>query len=226
MSHVSLGLRGAVRALSLGLVVGGLAWSSVSSAANISVFTNQALWAAAAGSPIALEDFADATLVPGLTIALNGGGSISGGQINNALAVQGICVNGGTGCGGTTIFSISPGTTAFGADWDLTPGGSGSGIQFYLDGAGPGASIASITNPSANTQFVGFFGFVSDVSFSTITLASGFTGSGETFNVDNVQFRTAGDNGGGGGTVPEPATLGLLALAALLGFSGTARRRS
>ena len=69
-----------------------------------------------------------------------------GGQISNEIAVFGLCANGGTGCPGTTIFGFAPATTAFGADWDLSPGGAGSGIQFYVNLTGGSQQVVSPGN--------------------------------------------------------------------------------
>jgi len=194
-------------------------------AAVITTYTDLATWQAAAGAPIILEDFADATLVPGLSLSLAGvGASISGGKISSSVAVFGLCINGGAGCPDTTVFHFATSTTAFSADWDLAPGGQGSGIFFSLALAGGGAQNVSpgISNPT-NGTFNGFFGFVSDTSFTTIRLGSGSTGNGETFDLDNLRFRDTG-GGGGGGTVPEPGTLALIALA-MLGLSAARIRR-
>ncbi len=227
MSQTSLPFKAVFRAVAMGLGLATLAWSSTGSGAVIITFTDATAWAAAAGAPIALEDFTDATLVPGLSVGLAGGGSISGGMISSSLAVFGLCINGGTNCPPTTMFGFSPGTTAFGADWDLAPGGAGSGIDFSVAltaGASP-QFVSGFVNPASGGTFSGFFGFVSDVSFTSISLGSGFTGNGETFDADNVRFRTVGDNGGGGGTAPEPATLVLVG-AALAGLGWSKRRKS
>ena len=143
---------------------------------------------------------------------------ISGGKIDSSLAVFGLCINGGVGCPATTKFSFSPGTTAFGADWDLAPGGQGFGIDFSVTLAGGATQFVSgITNPIGGT-FSGFFGFVSDTSFTSINLGSGFTGNGEFFDADNVRFRIAN------GTVPEPATLALVGLG-VFGIAALRKRK-
>jgi hypothetical protein len=189
-------------------------------AANITAYTDLASWQAAAGLPVALEDFADTTLVPGLSVGL-GGGSITGGIMANSLAVFGLCVEGGAGCPATSSFSFAPSTTAFAADWDLAPGGAGSGIFFSVHLVGGGIqTVPGFVNPAAGGTFSGFYGFVSDTSFTTINLGSGFTGSGETFNADNVRFRTAGDSA----AVPEPGTLVLTGIG-LVGLAKSRRAR-
>lgn len=199
--------RSILHATPIGLTAAALAWSPASGAAVITAYTDATAWAAAAGTPIATEDFTDATLVSGLSVSLAGGGSISSGKIDSSLAVFGLCIDGGVGCPATTQFSFSPGTTAFGADWDLAPGGPGFGIDFSVMSAGGATQFVSgITNPGTGGTFSGFFGFVSDTSFTSINLGSGFTGNGELFDADNVRFRIAKR------TVPEPATLALVAL--------------
>ncbi len=191
-----------------------LFWPPAADSALITTHTSAATWAAAAGTPVSTEDFTDTTLVPGLSISFGGAGAISGGMISGALAVFGLCVPPFGNCPPTTVFNFSPGTTAFGADWDLAPGGPGSGIFFLLSFVGGGTQTVSpgIQNPAGGGTFSGFFGFVSDTAFSSVSLGSGFTGNGETFNADNVVFRVSG--GGGGGAVPAPATLTLMLIGA------------
>lgn len=206
------------------LAAASFAGLSSAQAAIINQFADLTAWQTAAGPSIATEDFSDATLEPGLSASL-GGGTISGGQISDGLAVFGLCITGGTNCPGTTIFSFAPGTTAFGADWDLSPAGPGSGIFFSVTLAGGATQVVSpgIVNP-ANGTFSGFYGFVSDTVITSINLGSGFTGSGETFNADNVRFQVAQGGDGGGATVPEPGTLALLASGLLLAI-GFGRRK-
>lgn len=208
---------------SIGLTAAALTWSPVGNAAIITAYTDATTWASAAGTPIATEDFTDTTLVPGLSVSLAGGGAITGGEISSSLAVFGLCIGGGVGCPSTTEFSFSPGTTAFGADWDLGPDGPGAGIDFLVTLAGGGTQFVSgITNPLTGGTFNGFFGFVSDTSFTSISLGSGFTGNGETFDADNVKFVGDGPQCGLPGQpacpAPEPETffligLGLISLA-------------
>lgn len=186
-------------------------WSLPANAAIIQVFTNEAAWAAAAGTPISTEDFSDTTLVTGLTVTPAGGGSISGGMLSNSVAIFQLCANGGVGCPPapvTTQFGFSPATTAFGADWDLSPGGAGNGISFdILLNNGTHQTVAGISNPGG-VAFNGFFGFVSDTPFTSITLTTqSLTGNSETFNADNVRFVGSGVVA----AVPEPSSLALLA---------------
>jgi hypothetical protein len=187
----------------------------LSQAATITVYNTLAAFTAAAGAT-ATEDFSDTTLVSGLSVSPAGGGSISGGVLNDSLAVFGLCVEGGVNCPATTMFSFAPSTTAFGADWDLAPGGAGAGIFFSVHLLGGGLqNVTGITNPAVGT-FSGFFGFVSDTPFTSINLGSGFTGNGELFDADNVRFASANAS-----AIPEPSTLVLLGF----GLVGAARSR-
>jgi hypothetical protein len=82
-------------------------------------------------------------------------------------------------------------------------------------------TVAGITNPAGGGTFSGFFGFVSDTAFTSISLGSGFTGSGELFDADNVRFV---------GTAvvtpaPEPATAALLGFGLIGVIAASAKRK-
>lgn len=180
-------------------------------AAAITTYNSLATWQAAAGSPIVVEDFADATLVSGLTITFGTNsppGSISGGAYHDTAVTQ-------FNDAKNPKLGFTPGTFAVGADWDLSPGGAGDGLVLFLTFADLTTSSLTISNPLPN-PFVGFFGLVSDTAVTSIRLDSPATGV-EAFDIDNLRFRGVGST-----AIPLPGTL-MLFLAAGLGLLGVRR---
>jgi hypothetical protein len=161
-----------------------LASEQVSKAA-LTTYTDLASWTAAAGSPIVVEDFADYTLVPGLSISFgknSPAGYIYGGTYNDVGVTQFNDAN-------NPQLQFAGGTFVFGADWDLSPGGAGDGLILVLGFADSTSGILSIGNPPSGA-FNGFFGFVSDVAVTSIRLDSPGTGV-EGFSMDNARLRSA-----------------------------------
>ena len=201
------------RIFSLGtLMVAALAVGAGSAQAAFVSYTTVASWTAAAGGTVTTEDFADATLATGLAIDFNNffaPAEISDGvwkdtalSYLNADASQ-------------PKITFTPGTTAFGLDWDLTPFSAGPGLSVNLHFVDNTIGSFNITN--AGTQaFVGFMGVVSTVAIDSFVLRGlDFSGNGESFNADNLRFVSgpAGPGGGDGNPdehVPEPGTLALL----------------
>ena len=162
-----------------------LASRSVSRAA-VTTFLDLSSWLAAAGSPIAVEDFADSTLVPGFTITFGQNipaGNISGGTYNDVAVTQ-------FNDAKNPKLGFAAGTFVFGADWDLGPGGAGDGLVLVLQFTDSTTATLAIGNPLPNA-FHGFFGFVSDVPVTSIRLDSPGTGV-EAFALDNARFRVGG----------------------------------
>src|ERR1035437_805399 len=162
-----------------------LASRGVSHAA-VTPYSSLPSWLAAAGSPIAVEDFSDATLVPGFTIAFGQNsppGYIGGGTYNDVAVTQ-------FNDAKNPKLQFAGGTFVFGADWDLRPGGAGDGLLLVLMFTDSTTTTLSIANPLPNA-FNGFFGFVSDVPVAAIRLDSPGTGV-ESFAMDNARFRVGG----------------------------------
>ncbi len=116
--------------------------------------------------------------------------------------------------GYSEVITLNSGNmTAFGATWDLSPGGAGAGVNITIALVGGGIQVISLPSNNFTSEF--FFGFTSDVAFTSVTLSqAGLVGSGvETFNIDDMLIEQAGavvppDNPPSG--VPEPSTFGLM----------------
>ena len=176
-------------------------------AATITFYTNAAAWQAAAGASLT-ETFNAGTIVtPGLSVSSTVG-TISGGQWSDRLVPN----------GASTTWSFAGGADAFGGNWDLTPGGAGTGIALTLTFFNNGQQVGSQEVPNAFAG--GFFGLTSDVVFSSILLTAGTQGgAAETYRFDNLVFSPAS-------AVPLPAALPLFASAlGLGGLVGYRRKR-
>ena len=196
-------------AVSAGVVAAGVAMPA--SAAVVSTFSDDfAGWSTAAGGSAIVEDFSDASLVSGLSIIFGSSrpGSISAGSyLDRADDTQAV----------KPVFDFSSAITAFGANWDLSPGGAATGISLFL-------TFQDLTSMTVTTQvpnaFTGqFFGIVSDTPFISVRFDEGTQTAGvETFNMDNARFVQAA-------AVPEPSMFSLLGLG-LAGVGFSMRKRS
>jgi hypothetical protein len=155
------------------------------------VYTGFDAWKTAVGW-FATEDFSDATLNYGVSV-LSGNGSVVGGEWSDRVVPS----------GATTTWSFAEARTAWGAEfWDLAgPGGAGTGIAVFLDGAW----VAEVPNSTSNT----FWGVVSTTPFQKVWLTAGTqSGSQETYTMDNMVYSANGP------AIPAPGAI-------LLGMIGT-----
>ena len=152
------------------------------------VYTDFSAWQAAVPG-FGTEDFSDAVLDYGISVA-SGSGSISGGLWNDVV-VPG---------GNTTTWFFAEPRTAWGAEfWDLAgPGGPGTGIQVWLDGA---LAPSQISGSTAGT----FWGVTSTEPFLKVWITTGNEpGVQETYTMDNMVYSA----------IPAPGAI-------LLGMIGT-----
>ena len=94
----------------------------------------------------------------------------------------------------SATIALAEEVTAFGADWASL---NGTGSQIFSAG---GAEISPAPASAAN-GVIQFYGFISDMPFSTVTI-SGVQNEGDGFSGDNFVF--------GAAVVPLPASLPLL----------------
>lgn len=181
------------------------AWACVVGSANAAttIYDNRAAFDLATGGSLTFEDFSDTTF-ENVSLSTNEPGSVflTGGQLRARP----------TPAGTTLTYTFDSPTNAFGGDFDLSPGGAGNGLRFVLDGT-------EIVSEEVGAPFVGFWGFVSDLSFTTLTVEAGSgPGIAETHLFDNLSFGFAAP------VAPVPLPAGLLLLAtALGGFFGLRR---
>ena len=187
------------------LVVGALSMGVVSHAnATVSLYTNLSDWTSSVSS-YQTEDFNDTSLVSGLSYTSTSGGYVTSGYFYDRPT---------SSTTGTT-WSFSSAVTAFGGDFNLAePGGPGMGLLVTMsDGSQTYVSPSEI---SRNTN--GFWGFVSDLAFTSVTLLAGTqSGVAETYNLDNLVF-------GNVAAVPEPETYALMGIG-LLGLLAARKKR-
>jgi hypothetical protein len=172
------------------------------SATTITTYTDFTSWEAAAGTYI-LEDFADDILVSGLNFNSTSGGEIIDGYLYDRPTSS----NGGT----TWYFDVA--VNSFGGLFDLSPGGAGMGLLLTMtDG------ITLFYSPEINANTNNFWGIITDISFTSVTIASGTQGGiAETYHLDNLVYAETSP-------VPEPATM-LLFGTGLAGLIGSRVRR-
>ncbi|MBB5722000.1 hypothetical protein FHS72_001624 [Loktanella ponticola] len=183
-----------------------LAIDAGAAAAATTIYTDRAAYDIATGGSLNFEDFSDASF-QNMSISSDAGFVTNSGVFRDSPSVGlfGIGAN-------TTTYSFSTATTAFGGDFDLALGGTGTGLQFTL-------SNGEIVSQEINAPYDGFWGFVSDLSFASLTVSTGSqSGRAETHTLDNLSFGLAAPIA----PVPLPAGLPLL-LSALLGFFGLRR---
>lgn len=170
--------------------------------AQFTVYNNRAAFETALGAFYVDNFNTNAISTPGASV-VSTVGSFGTGRFNDRLVRS----------SQTTMWSFVNGTTGFGGEWDLTPGGAGQGIEFTVNWVGGGSAVVASQVP--NSYSGQFFGFIANAgSMQDVGYTGGTQGGGaETHNFDNMTTST----------VPEPSTYVLMA--AGLGMIGVLSRR-
>jgi len=185
------------------LVLSLAAWPSLL-LADVTIYANQATWAAAVGGPYLVEDFNDPTLIPGLTItSVSPWFTIPYNETNYAFARQKVMRDQVNEANNQwTVFTFAIPIYAFGGFFDLAgPTGPGTNITVSVGGT-------VLTNAILNSTYGTFWGMVSTTPFSSVTFSEGTACCVETYDLENLSVAP----------VPEPGTISLIGVgvAALL----------
>ena len=153
-------------------------WAGIASAATITVYTDKTEWQDALGGLYLTEDFADALLNAGVSHV-----STESGHINPAQECYQDVLTSLSQNEPMTVWIFEPRIAAFGGDWTLGgPGGSGNSLRVYI--AGDSLYVGAISN-SFNG---GFWGFISDTAFSSVTLVGGSGTNQQHYCLDDMVY--------------------------------------
>jgi len=171
--------------------------ATIGSAAAVTVYTDRAEWQNALGGQHLTEDFADDLLNAGVSYVSTESGHINPEQecYQDVLASQ-------SQNDPMTVWTFEPQVAAFGGDWTLGgPGGSGNSLQVYI--AGDSLYVGSI--PSSFNS--GFWGFISDTTFSSVRLIGGPGTNQQHYCLDDMVYGCPESTGVESDAVQSPLTL-------------------
>lgn len=172
-----------------------VSWEATVNAVMITVYTDKTQWDQALSGQFLTETFADSQLNPGVSFV-----SSESGHINPAQEVYQDVLASQSQNEPMTTWSFTPQITAYGGDWTLGgPGGSGNSLLIYVGDLN--LYVGSISNSFGGE----FWGFTSDTPFTSVKLVGGSGSNQQNYSLDNMVYSS----------VPEPATLSLLALGGL-----------
>jgi len=194
------------RHVTLGMAMAAVAsWATVVGAATVSVYTDKAAWEAALGAPYLTEAFADDVLNAGVSFV-----STESGHINPAEECYQDVLASQSQNEPMTTWSFVPQTVAYGGTWTLGgPGGSGNSLLVYIP------EFSLYVGAISNSYYEEFWGLVSDTPFTSVRLVGGSGSNQQNYKMDDMVYSS----------IPEPATLSLLALGAA-GLALTRRRQA
>jgi len=168
LRHLADGFTGALcRRAAVALLALSGSWAGVSQAANVTVYTDQATWAAAA---LARYPFSNGVATT------TGLASIGLASVNYYYAPQNLR--------SLQNSSSAPLGGAFGGNFDLTPGGDGGGLAFQVNFEDGTSEVfwSAVNYPVAPVTYQ-FWGIVSDTTITSVQVFSNqWNGNGETFN--------------------------------------------
>lgn len=189
-----------IAVVSMFLLVLGFA---VGAQASTTTYTSYVAWLNAISVTPVNENFEDTTFEPGFSITeIGGAGTIHDGVYENIVDKD---------VPRYQVMNYAPGMSAFGGFFDLVnPGGAGTSIDLYIN------DTSTFVMNIPNTANGGFYGFVSDTSFTGARLQDG-GGSGvqETYYGIDVSLAPT--------PAPEPVSM-LLLVPGLLGLIGLRKR--
>jgi hypothetical protein len=166
--------------------------SSVACGLTVTVYTDKALWETALAGQFQTEDFADSLLNTGVSFTSSESGHINPAEecYQDVLASQ-------SQNEPTTVWSFAPDIFAYGGNWTLGgPGGSGNSLLVYI------ADLSFYVGYIPNSYNGSFWGFISDIPFTSVQLKGGPGSNQQNYKLDNMVYAP----------IPEPMTMSLLAI--------------
>jgi len=152
-------------------------WTAPVSAAT-AVYTDKIAWENALSERFFTEDFSDEQLNTGVSFV-----STSSGHINPALDNYQDVLAHESATEPMTTWNFTPRIAAFGGNWTLGgPGGSGNSLHVYI------ADSSLYVGTVSNTYGGGFWGFISDSPFTSVSLIGGAGSHQQHYSLDNMVY--------------------------------------